>query len=70
LRDLVLLRDFFHSFALSSALFFESLFAIDAEEKTLSWKLKMEVAGGRNGKSRRFVGKGRVKNMGAALSLL
>ena len=66
----MLLRDFFHSFALSSALFFESLFAIDAEEKTLSWKLKMEVAVGRNGKSRRFVGKGKVKNMGAALSLL
>jgi len=70
LRDLVLLRDFFQSLAISSAHFFESLFAIDALEKTLSWKLKMEVAGCRNGKSKRFVGKGRVKNMGAAWSLL
>jgi len=66
----VLHWDFFHSFAISSALFFESLFAIDAVEQTLSWKLKMAVAGGRNGKSRRFVSKGRVKNMGAVLSLL
>jgi len=30
----------------------------------------MEVEGGRNGKSRRFEGKGRVKIMGAALSFL
>jgi len=29
LRDLVLLWDFFHSFAIKSALFFESLFAIN-----------------------------------------
>ena len=66
----MLLRDFFHSFAISSALFFESLFAIDAEEKTVSWKLRKEVKGGRNGKSRRFVGRGRVKNTGAVLSFL
>jgi len=64
----VLLWDFFHSFAISSALFFESLFAIDAVGETLSLKLKMQVAEGRNGKSRRF--EGRVKNMCAALSLL
>jgi len=40
LRDLVLLRDFFHSFAISSALFFESLFAIDIAETTASWTIK------------------------------
>jgi len=37
LRDLVLLRDFFHSFAISSALFFESLFAIEAVGTTVNW---------------------------------
>jgi len=45
LRDLVLLRDFFHSFAISSALFFESLFAIDAVGEILSLKLKIQEAG-------------------------
>jgi len=38
LRDLTLLRDFFHSLAISSALFLESLFAIDAAGMTASWE--------------------------------
>jgi len=38
LRDLVLLRDFFHSFAISSALFLESLFTIDTVGTTASWE--------------------------------
>ena len=66
----MLLEDLFHSLVINSALFFESLFAIDVAERTLSWKLKMAVAGGSNGKDSRFVGKGWVKNMDAALSLL
>jgi len=40
LRDLVLLLDFFHSFAIRSALFFESIFAIDVVETTASWTIK------------------------------
>jgi len=33
-----LLQDFFHSFAISSALFLESLFAIDAAGTIVSWE--------------------------------
>ena len=58
LRDLVVLRDFFHSLAIISALFFESLFAIVAVGKALSWELRMlgmVKAGGSNGKGRRLL---------------
>jgi len=58
LRDLVVLRDFFHSLAVISALFFESLFAIVAIGKALSWELRMlgmVKAGGSNGKGRRLL---------------
>jgi len=66
----VLLRDFFHSLAINSALYFESLFAIDAAGRTLNWMLKLAVEGGSNGKGRRFVSKSRVNSMDAALSFL
>jgi hypothetical protein len=65
----VLLRDFFHSFAISSLLFFESLFAIDTAEALASWTIKDGGCRGRNGKNRRLEGKGRVKIMGVVLSL-
>ena len=58
LRDLMVLRDFFHSLAIISALFFESLFAIIAVGKALSWELRMlgmAKAGGSNGKGRRLL---------------
>ena len=63
----MLLRDFFHSLAINLALFFVSLFAIDAVERTL---VKMAVEGGNNGKGKRLVGKGWVKSMDTALSFL
>ena len=62
-----MLRDFFHSFAISSALFFESLFAMNAAEAIVSW---MEVAEGRNGKDRRFEGQGRVQDYGCGVESL
>jgi len=47
--SLWLLRDFFHSLTIISALFFESLFAIDVAGRALNWvlrMLKMAKAGG------------------------
>ena len=41
LRDLVVLRDFFHSLAIISALFFKSLFAIEAVGQALNWVLSV-----------------------------
>jgi len=40
LRDLALLWDFFQSFAITSLLFFESLFAIEAAEALTNWMIK------------------------------
>jgi len=54
----MLLWDFFHSLAINSSLFFESLFAINAAERTLNWMLKLAVEGGSDGRGRRLVGKG------------
>ena len=65
-----MLRDFFHSFAISSALFFESLFAIDAAGTTASWMNKDGGCRGKNGKNRRLEGKGRVKDYGRGVESL
>jgi hypothetical protein len=40
------------------------------EEKIGCWEMQMEVEGGRNGKSSRFEGKGRVKITSVVLSFL
>jgi len=69
LRDLALLRDFFHSFAINSLLFFESLFAIEAVEALVSWMIKDGGCRGRNGKNRGLEGNGKVKIMGKESSL-
>ena len=61
---------FFHSLAIISALFFESLFTIDALGRTLNWVLKMAMVGGSSGKGRRFVSKCWVKGMDATSSFL
>ena len=73
LRDLVVLRDFFHSLAIISALFFESLFAIVAEERALNWALRMlrmAKAGGTSGKARRLLCNCWVKNINTTSSPL
>ena len=62
-----MLRDLFHSFAISSALFFKSLFAMNVAEAIVSW---MEVAEGRNGKDRSFEGQGRIQDDGCSVESL
>jgi len=64
LRDLALLRDFFHSFAISSLLFFESLYAIEAVEALASWTIRDGGCRGRNGKNRGLESNGKVTIMG------
>ena len=66
----MLLRDFFHSLAINSALFFESLFAIDAAGRILNWMLRMSVEGGSNGKGKWLVSESRVNSMDVVSSFL
>jgi len=59
--------------AVISALFFESLFAIDVAGRALNKELRMMMmakAGGSSGKGRRLLCNRWVKNMDATLSLL
>ena len=63
---MVVLRDFFHSLAISSALFLESLFAIGGEKWI--WVTKMQVI--ERGENGRLEGNGRVRSTGGTVRLL